>query len=51
MGGLVLHWRDEPDLPVEPTEVEPVDVLGDGDLEVVDVFSGSAVANQFGLEQ
>ncbi len=51
MGGLVLHWRDDPDLAVEPAEVEPVDVPGDGDLEVVDVFSGSAVANQFGLEQ
>ena len=49
--GLVLDRRDEADLPVEPAEVEPVDVLGDGDFEVVDVLPGSAVADQFGFEQ
>jgi hypothetical protein len=31
--------------------VEPVDVLGDGDLEVVDVLPGAEVADQLGLEQ
>src|SRR5664279_1014038 len=51
VGGLVLDWWDEPDLPVEPAEVEPVDVLGDRDLEVVDALPRSAVADQFGLEQ
>jgi len=49
--GLVLDRWDETDLPVEPAEVEPVDVLGDRDLEVVDVVPRSAVADQFGLEQ
>ena len=31
--------------------VEPVDVLGDGDLEVVDVLPGTAVADELGSEQ
>ena len=31
--------------------VEPVDVLGDGDLEVVDAGPGALVADQLGLEQ
>ena len=31
--------------------VEPVDVLGDGDLEVVDALPGALVADQLGLEQ
>ena len=51
VSGLVLDRWDEADLAVEPAIVEPVDVLGDGDLEVVDVLSWSAVADQFGLEQ
>ncbi len=46
--GFVLDRRDEPDLAVQPSEVEPVDVLGDGDLEVVDVLPGAAVADEFG---
>src|SRR5680860_1123761 len=49
--GLVLHRWDEADLAVEPAEVEPVDVLSDGDLEVVDALPGPAVADQLGLEQ
>ena len=51
VGGLVLDGRDETDLPVEPAEVEPVDVLGYRDLKVVDALPRSAVADQFGLEQ
>jgi hypothetical protein len=31
--------------------VEPVDVLGDGDLDVVDAAPRALVADQFGLEQ
>jgi hypothetical protein len=31
--------------------VEPVDVFGDGDLEVFDVLPGSLVAYQLGFEQ
>ena len=38
VAGLVLDRWDGPDLPMEPAEVEPVDVLGDRDLEVVDVL-------------
>jgi hypothetical protein len=47
---LVLDGRDEPDLAVQPAEVEPVDA-GDGDLEVVDVFPGAEVAEEFGLNR
>jgi hypothetical protein len=36
---------------VEAAEVEPVDVLGDGDLEVVDALPRPAVAHELGLEQ
>ncbi len=36
MVGLELGWRDEPDLAVKPSVVEPVDVFGDGDLNVDD---------------
>ncbi len=42
--GLVFDWWDEPDLAVKATEVEPVEVLGDGYLEVVDVLPGSRPA-------
>jgi hypothetical protein len=47
---LVLGGRDQADLAVQPSVVEPVDVLGDGDLEVVDVLPGPLVADEFGLE-
>jgi hypothetical protein len=49
--GLVLDRWDEVDLAVEASEVEPIDVLGDGDLDVVDVLPGSMVADELGLEQ
>jgi hypothetical protein len=41
------------ELPVEPSLVEPVDVLGDGDLDIVDRPPGTAsrVADEFALEQ
>nr|WP_299520987.1 hypothetical protein [uncultured Serinicoccus sp.] len=38
-------------LSVQASVVEPVDVLGDGGLEVVDVLPGSLVADELGLEQ
>jgi hypothetical protein len=36
---------------VKPSVVEPVDVLGDSDLEVVDALVGTLVPDQLGLEQ
>ena len=46
-----LNRWNETDLAVETAVVEPVDVLGDGDLEVVDAFPRAPVADQFCLEQ
>src|SRR5690625_640099 len=46
---LELDGRDHADLAVEPSVIEPVDVLRGRDLEVVDVLPGPAVADQFGL--
>ncbi len=51
VGVLVLSGRDESNLAVQASVVEPVDVLGDGDLQVVDVLPWPAVADQLGLEQ
>ncbi|MDP9434148.1 MAG: hypothetical protein M3P93_02720 [Actinomycetota bacterium] len=51
MQGLVFDGWDEADLAVEAAVVEPVDVLGDGDLEVVDAPPRPAVADELGLEQ
>jgi hypothetical protein len=48
---FVLGGWDETDLAVQASVVEPVDVLGDGDLEVVDVLPRPLVADEFGLEQ
>ena len=48
---FVLGWGNEADLAVQSSVVEPVDVLGDGDLEVVDALPGPAVADQLGLEE
>ena len=48
---LELDGRHESDLAVEPSVVEPVDVLGDSDLEVVDGLPWALVADQLGLEQ
>jgi hypothetical protein len=47
----VLGWWNEADLAVQASVVEPVDVLRDGELEVVDALPGSLVADQLGLEQ
>ncbi len=49
--GLELHRRDGADLAVQASVVEPVDVLGDRDLEVVDVLPRALVADQLSLEQ
>ena len=56
MVGLTLGGRDEPDLAVKAPVVEPVDVLGDGDLHVDDRLPAALgphhrVADAFGLEQ
>lgn len=48
---LELDRRDHPDLAVESTMIEPVDVLGRRELELVDALPGPAVADQLGLEQ
>ena len=50
MGVLVLDGWDEPDLAVQAAVVEPVDVLRDRDLEVVDVLPRALVADQLGLD-
>ena len=53
MLGFVLGRWDVADLAVDPSMVEPVDVLGDGDLEVLDVAPRPlvAVADELGFEQ
>jgi len=51
VGLLVLGRWDQPDLAVQASVVEPVDVLRDGDLEVVDVLPWPLVADELGLEQ
>jgi hypothetical protein len=48
---LVLDRRDRADFAAQASVVEPVDVLSDGDLEVVDAAPGALVADQLGLEQ
>jgi hypothetical protein len=37
-GALVRGWWDETDVAVQASVVEPVDGLGDGDLEVLDAL-------------
>src|SRR5664279_3226369 len=49
--GLELNGRDKADLAVKAAVIEPVDVLGDRDLQVVDGPPRAFVAYQFGLEQ
>ena len=49
--GLVFGGRDVSEFAVDSSPVEPVDVLGDGDLDVVDAGPRPLVADQFGLEQ
>src|SRR5664280_980066 len=46
-----LNGRDKADLAVKTAVIEPVDVLGDRDLQVVDGAPRALVAYQFGLEQ
>jgi hypothetical protein len=48
---LVFDRWDVAGLAVETPVVVPVDVLGHGDLEVVDVLPWPLVADKFGLEQ
>jgi hypothetical protein len=48
---LVLDRRDHADCGVQAAVVEPVDVFGDRELEVVDRAPGSAVADQLSFEQ
>src|SRR5690349_2715966 len=49
--GLVLHGWNEPELAVEAAVVIPVDVLGYGDLQIVEPLPGPFVTHEFGLEQ
>ena len=51
VGRFVLGRWDQSDLAVQAPVVEPVDVFGDGDLQVVDVLPRALVADQLGLEQ
>ena len=53
MSCFVFGRRDVADLAVNPSVVEPVDVFGDGDREVVDVSPWPlvAVADELGFEQ
>lgn len=51
VGGFVFGGGDMGELTVEAALVEPVDVFGDGDLDVVDAGPGVVVADQFGLEE
>ena len=56
VGGLGFGGWDEPDLAVEATVIEPVDVFRDGDLDVADrrpaaLGSHDGVADALGLEQ
>ncbi|WTA40900.1 hypothetical protein OG936_00100 [Streptomyces sp. NBC_00846] len=51
MGGFVLGGGEVAEFAVEASLVEPVDVLGDGDLDVVDAGPRGFVADQLGLEQ
>ena len=49
--GLVLRGWDQPELAVQAPVVVPVDVLGEGDLQVVDPVPWALVSDQLGLEQ
>jgi hypothetical protein len=48
---LELDGWDEADLAVEASVVEPVDVFGDCDLEVVDALPGAFVAASSALKR
>ena len=43
---FVLDGWGQPDLAVQASVVEPVDVLGGGDLEVVDALPGTIAADR-----
>ena len=51
MGVLFFDGCDVAEFAVQSSVVEPVDVLGDSDLEVVDPFPRATVADQFGFEE
>lgn len=48
---LVLDWRDQTDLAVHALVVEPVDVLRDRDLQVLDRRERALVPDRLGCEQ
>ena len=48
---LEFDGWDESDLAVRAPVVEPVDVLRDGELEVIDAAPRSSVTQQLGLEE
>ena len=50
-GGFVLGGGSHPDSGVWPGGVEPVDPLGGGDLDGVDVLPRALVADELGLVQ
>ena len=50
IGGLELSGRDHPDLAVQTTVVEPVDVLEGRELDVIEAAPGPPV-DQLGLVQ
>jgi hypothetical protein len=49
MGGLKFSWGDEPEVAVEPSLVEPVNVLQGGVLHVFKPTPGAVLANQLSL--
>src|SRR5690606_6553552 len=56
VGGLVFGWRDVPELAVQSSVVVPVDVFGDGDLDITHVLPATfrahdRVADALGFEQ
>lgn len=48
--GLVFSGWDVADLAVETALVEPVDISGDGDLDVGDRSPGPFIADELGLK-
>jgi hypothetical protein len=50
VGGLFLGWGEHPDLAVEAAVVPPVEVLEEGELQLLDGPSGPATVDQFGLD-
>ena len=50
-GGLELGGRDHAKFPVQATAVEPVNVLEDGVLDVLEAALGLSMTDQLGLVQ